>query len=72
MIDEPLPRGVWYEAKRKRWRVRLYSGTKVRHRSYHLTKEQALATWQHESSKTDTADLRTPQGQLTALFNREI
>lgn len=72
MSDDPLPRGIWYEAKRKRWRVRLYSGTKVRHRSYHQTKEQALETWRHESSKTENADLRTINGQLKALLNQEI
>jgi hypothetical protein len=58
--------------KRRRWRVRLYSGTKVRHRSYHLTKEQALETWQREVNKQDEPDLSTNCGQLQALIRHEI
>lgn len=40
----PLPKGIWYEAKRDRYRVRLYDGQQVRHLSYHRTLEEAEQT----------------------------
>lgn len=38
---EHLPRGVWYEPKRGRYRVRLWRNHKM-HLSYHATLEEAL------------------------------
>lgn len=40
------PRGLWYEAPRKRWRVRLYKRGRLYHLSYHTTYKDALAALQ--------------------------
>jgi len=43
-----LPRGIYYEVKRKRYRVRLYIGTNVVYRSYHKSlhgEDGAMAAW---------------------------
>lgn len=37
-----LPRGIYYEAKRRRYRVRLYYGQRILWRSYHTTLEAAV------------------------------
>lgn len=37
-----LPRGLWYEAPRKRWRVRLYKKRHLCHLSYHASYEEAI------------------------------
>ena len=37
-----LPRGIYYEAARKRYRVRVYKFSKVTHRSYHRDLPTAL------------------------------
>lgn len=34
-------KGIYYEANRNRWRVRLYQGNLICHLSYHDTKEDA-------------------------------
>ena len=36
-------KGIFYEAKRKRYRVRVYKFSRVTHRSYHKTLEAAEA-----------------------------
>lgn len=41
MIPE-LPRGIWYEPDRNRYRVRLYRRSQVVWRSYHFHIEEAL------------------------------
>lgn len=41
MIEEKLPRGVWFEPKRGRYRVRLWRNKRA-HLSYHETKEEAV------------------------------
>jgi hypothetical protein len=40
-----LPKGVFFEEERQRWRVRLYKEADVMHLSYHRTLEDALETW---------------------------
>ena len=37
-----LPTGIWFEAKRNRYRVRVYKYSKVTHRSYHRELPTAL------------------------------
>jgi hypothetical protein len=37
-----LPRGIWYEETRERYRVRIYQNKRVFHLSYHRTLNEAL------------------------------
>lgn len=58
MVDNELPRGVYYEAARKRYRVRIYKNKRVVHLSYHKRLNDALNTW-HEvqgAQPDDTED----------------
>lgn len=41
---QPLPKGLFYEEGRKRFRVRLYHEKRVFHLSYHYSYEEAIAT----------------------------
>ena len=41
-MNEPLPRGIFYERERKRFRVRLYRRSHVVWRSYHFQLDEAL------------------------------
>ena len=41
-----MPQGLFFDPKRRRFRVRLYRGHTVVHLSYHKTKEEALATYE--------------------------
>lgn len=42
MSQPPTP-GLWYEAARKRWRVRLYKKRHLYHLSYHSDYHEALS-----------------------------
>lgn len=42
MPTQKLPRGLWFDAERNRWRVRLWRNTKM-FISYHDTYEEALS-----------------------------
>jgi len=75
-----LPRGVYYEARRKRYRVRLYKGNRVVHRSYHKTAEDAVQTWTKARGTQQTVvvprpehyDLADPEGQISAIRSGAI
>ena len=41
-----VPKGVWFEANRNRWRVKLFCEGQLFHRSYHRSYSNALAAWQ--------------------------
>jgi hypothetical protein len=41
-MSEALPRGVWFETERQRFRVRMYRRSQVIWLTYHLTLEEAL------------------------------
>jgi hypothetical protein len=41
-----VPKGVWYEKRRDRWRVKLFCDGVLFHRSYHRQFNDALAAWQ--------------------------
>lgn len=64
-------RGIWYEAQRERYRVRLYKGDRMIHLSYHRTKSEALAEYYAVKNKAATTqhayNLNTLEQQLQAL-----
>lgn len=41
-MNEALPRGIWFEPERQRYRVRMYRRSQVVWLSYHFTLEEAL------------------------------
>ena len=41
-MSEPLPKGIYFEVERGRYRVRLYRRSNVIWRTYHFTLEEAL------------------------------
>jgi len=47
MVDATyFPRkGIWYEEKRDRWRVKLFCDGVLFHRSYHKLLADAIAAW---------------------------
>ncbi len=40
-----IPRGIWYEKERDRWRVKLIHEGALLHRSYHKVYDDALKAW---------------------------
>lgn len=44
-LSEGIPKGIWYEKKRRRWRVKLVFEGVLLHRSYHKEYADALAAW---------------------------
>lgn len=44
MTNRKLPKGIWYEKSRGRYRVRVYSANKVYHLSYHRSLNEAKHT----------------------------
>ena len=70
--DTELPPGIWFEPVRKRFRVRLYNGTRVAHLSYHDTEEDARQAWTHaQREKRLEADpeLSSAENQFAFLQN---
>lgn len=58
-------KGIFYEAKRKRYRVRVYKYSRVTHRSYHKTleaAEAALASALHHRN-----DVQPPKPKVAAV-----
>ncbi len=45
-----IPPGIWYDAPRKRWRVRLYRQASIVWLSYHATQPEALEAYSHALS----------------------
>lgn len=46
-----IPKGIWYEKERRRWRVKLVSDGVLLHRSYHKNYSDALEAWQDTKRK---------------------
>ena len=40
-----IPKGIWYEKERNRWRVKLVADGILLHRSYHREYSDALVAW---------------------------
>lgn len=57
-MNRPLP-GLWYEAARKRWRVRLYKNRHLYHLSYHADYHEALNTLHDARRKRPKAIMNT-------------
>lgn len=58
--DPPPIKGIWYEAPRKRWRVKLSFRGEIFTRSYHASFEDAYAAWldaKRQIKKARTCDL---------------
>lgn len=72
---QPLPKGVWYEEKRDRYRVRIYRGSsRVIHLSYHETEADALRAWataklvqEDTPLKVAAPDLSSAEEQISAF-----
>lgn len=47
MTEAQLPRGIWFEEGRGRYRVRIYHRQQIIWRSYHFTLDDALDAHQH-------------------------
>lgn len=66
---EPAPKGIWYEEKRGRWRVKLFWEGELFHRSYHHSYDEALSTWQDAKQRMKRPRIRIPI-QEASLINR--
>lgn len=60
-----LPKGIWFEAKRQRYRVRVYRRSRVIHRSYHKSLDEAKAALR-EARKHRT-DIRANEGPVSSV-----
>lgn len=71
-MNGALPPGIWYEAERDRFRVRVYKGTHVFHLSYHDDLDDALSAWHKAHSEKamirEHALLRSTDDQLAYLL----
>jgi hypothetical protein len=63
MLHNRLPRGVWYDAERDRYRCRVYRDNNVIHLSYHDFPEDAIDTLARVKNLT-----RTPKGTVDDLI----
>ncbi len=64
-----LPKGIWYEAQRQRYRVRIYRKDVVQHLSYHETLEEAIeALQQCNAIHTPNKDRLTSYIEKTRLY----
>lgn len=73
-MNAPLPRGIYYEHARQRYRVRLYKRGQPVYLSYHPTLEQAIDALSAAREAVDKmvfiegpADLTEPSSQIQAL-----
>lgn len=53
--NAPLPPGVWYEAARSRYRVRLYAHDTCIWLSYHSTVDEAVSAWRQAKAVQEEA-----------------
>lgn len=77
MEDTPtplLPKGIYFEDDRQRWRVRLYKEGAVVHLSYHRSLEDAMEGWlvaktrqRHSHRQHVTPETTTMHGLLRTL-----
>lgn len=58
-MNGSTPPGLWYEAARNRWRVRLYKQRQLYHLSYHTDYTEALSALHHARRNRPKAP--TPQ-----------
>ena len=64
-----IPRGIWFEEKRKRYRVRLYLGPIVIYRSYH--KDLATAIEAYTLAKLYQSTATIPEQTLDESLSVE-
>jgi hypothetical protein len=60
--NAPLPPGVWYEAARSRYRVRLYAHDTCIWLSYHGTADEAITAWRSAKAVQEEALANPPAG----------
>jgi hypothetical protein len=69
---EDLPRGIWYELERRRYRIRIYRNQIVKHLSYHKTLEEAERTLEMFKATADPkTDLIERLINQTKLFYKQ-
>jgi hypothetical protein len=66
-----IPKGIWYEQKRNRWRVKLGCDGEIFHRSYHRDYAEALATWQQVKKRMIRPRPKLPLAEAS-LINKFI
>lgn len=72
-MSQALPRGIWYEEARKRYRVRVYRKNRVIHRSYHQDLDAARRALQQAKQlrasirAQEARPVRSVQDQVRAL-----
>lgn len=72
-VPEKLPRGLWYDGERDRWRVRVYRRNRPIHVSYHKTYVEAVIALaqakerQHWMRRCDNRPISTVADQVQAL-----
>ena len=65
MLIEKLPRGVWYDAERGRYRCRIYRNNNVYHLSYHQCPSAAIDTLKRVNEIVES-----PSGSIDALIEQ--
>ena len=63
MLPNRLPRGVWYDAERERYRCRVYRDNSVIHLSYHDSAPEAIDTLTRVKNFT-----KAPKGTVDDLI----
>jgi len=64
---DTIPKGIWYEEKRKRWRVKLAADGVLLCCSYHRNYADALAAW----TKTKKSIIR-PRPKIPIYLSSDI
>lgn len=66
-----IPRGIWYEAPRKRWRVRLYQNKQAFLIGYFTSYKAAHEAWLHARTRLarKQAHTQTPTKLPTTLLD---
>jgi hypothetical protein len=65
MPTEKLPRGVWYDDERARYRCRVYRNNNVYHLSYHDEAIEAIATLKRVKEV-----IEAPAGSIDTLIEQ--
>lgn len=66
--------GIWFEAPRNRWRVKLCRDGEIYHRSYHYNYTEALEAWtlaKHQAMQPMSATLAEQMMTPVAKFLRQ-
>jgi hypothetical protein len=65
-----MPKGIWYETSRSRWRVKIVRNRELIHRSYHHDYDEALRVWTRIQEETRISCRPLISSEPTSLIDQ--